>query len=176
VTSWRRLTVVLAVAGTLLADGCGSGPDQNNGKDEKVETKSKTDVVALARGQAEQVAQLTGGTLEQWETRSSACTGRNGEIADDGRWSLSAFAAVKLPADKHVKGLQAVHDQWQSKNWEITTFRTLPDGVRGVLDGRDPTNGLTVSLASSVGKTQLALTMGSACYQPAAGEDPANDN
>ncbi|GGQ77452.1 hypothetical protein [Couchioplanes azureus] len=170
----RRAGIALVTALLLAASGCSSTDDQPGGKEAPLQTKTKADVEALARQQFETIAQLAGGELTNWEARTTACQGQNGEIADDGRWNLTAFAAVKLPADKHVAALRAVHDKWQAQGWEIADYRTLSDGARGTLSGRDPASGNSISLASSKPPVQIAMNLGSACYQPAPGEDPAN--
>ncbi|MGX6601318.1 hypothetical protein ACWKSP_04135 [Micromonosporaceae bacterium Da 78-11] len=163
---------VAAAVGLLLIGGC----DSSGGKEEQLETRNKAEVVSLARTQADQIAELTGGTVANWRTSTSACEGANGENADDGRWSLSGIGGVTLPADRHVAGFRAVRDAWQSSGWEIGDYRTLSDGVRTVLDGRDPATRLSVSLTSSKDASQIAVIMGSACYSSAQGEDPANDD
>ncbi|MET8151817.1 hypothetical protein ACIBSW_16805 [Actinoplanes sp. NPDC049668] len=170
----RRAGVVLVTALLLAATACSSNDDQPGGTEAPLQTKKKADVEALARQQFESVAQLAGGELIGWEARTAACQGKNGELADDGRWNLTAFATVKLPADKHVAALRAVHDTWVGQKWEIVDYRTLSDGVRGTLSGRDPASGNSISVDSSRPPVQLSLNLGSACYQPAPGEDPAN--
>jgi hypothetical protein len=167
----RRYGVLLATTALLLATACSSN-DQSGGT--PLETKSRAEVEATARSQADAIAGLAGGPLESWRASTAACEGRNGEVADDGRWDLAGFAHVKLPADKHVAALRAIHDEWQGQGWEISEYRTLPDGVRGSLSGRDPKTGLSVTLSSSNPAVQIAVTIGSPCYQPAQGENPAN--
>jgi hypothetical protein len=169
----RRRGVLLATAVLLLGAACSI--NDPGGKEAPLETKSKADVEAVARGQADTIAVLAGGPLEEWHTNTTACEGRNGEIADDGRWDLAGFAHVKLSTEKHVAALKAIHDKWQAQGWEISDYRTLPDGVRGVLSGRDPQTGLSISLSSSKPPIQIAVTVITPCYQPVQGEDPAND-
>ncbi|MFI7598402.1 hypothetical protein [Actinoplanes sp. NPDC049681] len=168
----RRYGVLLATIALLLASACSSGNDQHGGKEAPLETKRKADVEAAARSQADAIAALAGGPLEAWRTSTTACEGRNGEIAEDGRWDLAGFAHVKLPGDKHAAALRAVHDKWQAEGWEISAYQTQADG--GVLSGRDPHTGLSFTLASSKPPIQIAVTVASPCYQPAEGEDPAN--
>jgi hypothetical protein len=168
----RRHGVLLAVAGLLLTTACSN--DQPGEKETPLETRSKADVEAVARNHADTVAAVAGGPLESWRTSTAACEGRHGETADDGRWDLNGSAHIRLPADKHVAALRTVHDRWQTEKWEISDYRTLSDGVRGTLSGRDPQTGFTVTLSSSKPPVQIAVAIGSPCYQSVQGEDPAN--
>ncbi|MDI6106011.1 hypothetical protein QLQ12_46345 [Actinoplanes sp. NEAU-A12] len=165
----RIAVVLLALAATAA---CTSGDTQ--GKDAPLETKKRADVEAQARQQADAMAALMGGTVAEWEVNTKPCLGQGGETADDARWSMSAFGVVKLPEDKHLQALKAVHDTGTSQNWEITEYRTLSDGRTGVFAARDPQSRFSISLASSKPAIQIVVTLGSPCFQPAPGEDPAN--
>jgi hypothetical protein len=166
-TRTRRAGIVAGLATLLLVTACGpSGNTQT-----RAEIKTQAEVESAARAQAETVAGLAGGQLVDWRTSTAACQGSNGETGDDGRWSLSGFAHITLAADRHVAALRTIHDRWQRESWEIKDYRTLSDGVRGTLSGHDPASGLSVSLTSSDPPVQLAVIIGSACYQAAA-QDP----
>ncbi|MEU7901741.1 hypothetical protein [Actinoplanes sp. NPDC049118] len=167
----HRYGILLAATTLLLGSACSN--DQPGGKDAPLETKSEAEVEAVARSQADSIAALAGGPLEDWHTNTTACQGRNGETADDGRWDLAGFAHVKLPADKHAAALHTIHDKWQTQGWQINAFQVQDDG--GVLSGRDPKTGLSITLSSSKPPIQIAVTVGSPCYQPVQGEDPANN-
>lgn len=161
----RRPGAVVAAAILLFAGACSN--DQAGEDGTPWETRSTAEVEATARTHADAVASAAGGTLEAWRTSTTACQGRNGETADDGRWDLSGSAHILLPAEKHVAALRTIHDRWQSQKWEISDYRTLSDGVRGTLSARDPQTGFTVTLASSRPPVQIAVTIGSPCYGPA---------
>jgi len=169
-----RLMAVLAVSAALLLTACtGDQPDES--KETAVQAKTRAEVETVVRTQADAVARTAGGKLDGYRANAAPCDDASGTIADDGRWNLTGFAAIPLAADKHVTTLRAVHDQWQSQGWQITEDRTLPDGVRGSLSGRNPQTGVSVTLTSSDPPRQLALIVASACYRPAPGEDPGNE-
>ncbi|WP_236718576.1 hypothetical protein [Actinoplanes sp. TFC3] len=157
---------------TLLATSCSS--DQPADKEAPLETKSKAEIATAVRDQAQAIADAAGGELKNFLDRSAPCEGRNGETADDGRWNPSGFAAIPLASDKHAAALKAIADAWQSQGWEISENRTFKDGG-GSIAGRNPQNGLNTSITSSNPPKQLAVIIGSACYRPIQGEDPAND-
>lgn len=160
----RKFAIVLAM---LLVAGCG---DEGT----TVEAKPRAEVETTVRAQADAVAATAGVALQGWRANSAPCDTPDGNIADDGRWNLTGFAAIPLAADQHVATLRKLKEQWQAGGWRISDDRTLPDGVRGSLSGVAPGTGLSVSITSSDPPKQLALIIASPCYRPADGEDPAN--
>ncbi|GAA2528210.1 hypothetical protein [Winogradskya humida] len=168
-----RLLTACVLTASMLVASC-SNSDQPAEKEATLQAKPKAEVSAAVRDQAQAIADAAGGQLTDFTDRSAPCEGPNGETTDDGRWNLSGFAAIPLVADKHAAALQAIHDAWQSQGWDITENRTFKDGG-GSVAGRNPQNGLNATITSSDPPKQLAVIIGSACYRPAQGEDPAND-
>ena len=160
----RKIAILLAV---LLVAGCGE-------EESTVEAKPRAEVETTVHAQADAVATAAGAKLEGYQANSAPCDTPDGNIADDGRWNLTGFAAIPLAADRHVATLKAIKERWQADGWQISDDRTLPDGVRGSLSGVAPGSGLSVSVTSSDPPKQLALIVASPCYRPVDGEDPAN--
>jgi hypothetical protein len=167
-----RVMAALAVSVVLLVTACTA--QEPDAKEAPLEVKTKADVETVIRAQADAIAEITGGKLDGYRANSAPCDDAAGNIADDGTWNLTGFAAIPLASDKHVTTLHAIHDKWQSEGWQIEADRTLPDGIRGTLSGRNPRTGVSVSISSSDPPKQLALIIASSCYRPAPGEDPAN--
>ena len=158
----------LALVTILLIAGCDGAE-----KGQTVEVKTRAEVETVVRARADAVTTLAAGTLENFRMNGAPCDGPGGATAEDGRWNLSGFGAIVLPAEKHLAALQAIKKQWEADGWRIDEDRTLPDGVRGALSGAAP-DGIGVTVTSSRPPKQLALIVVSRCYRPAPGEDPAN--
>jgi hypothetical protein len=109
----RRTRVALNLAVLLLTAACSPPGD----KEAPLQTMSQAEVEALARYEADAIVTLTGGELGGWRTNATPCQGRDGEVADDGRWNLSGFAHVTLPADQHVIALRDVEESWTTQVW-----------------------------------------------------------
>ncbi|MEH0973324.1 hypothetical protein V6U77_19570 [Micromonospora sp. CPCC 205546] len=170
-----RWPAVALAAVLLLSTACAGGDSgSSTGKDDPLQTKAIAEVSALAEARARAVATTAGVGLDDWRTNTSPCQGRRGEIADDGRWTLSGFAGLPVPPADQIPTLRRIRDMWQQQGYEVTEDRTFADGTRGALSMRDPDTGITISLTTTASRDRVALILASDCYRPAAGEDPAN--
>ncbi|MER7335218.1 MULTISPECIES: hypothetical protein [unclassified Micromonospora] len=139
-----------------------------------MQTKAIAEVTALAEEHAQAVAAAVGGSLGDWQTNTSPCLGRRGEIAEDGRWTLKGFAGLPVAPADQLTTLQRVRDMWRQRGYEITEDRTFDDGTGGAVSMRDQETAITISLTTSKRRDSIALILASGCYMPVAGEDPAN--
>ncbi|MEU6076958.1 hypothetical protein [Micromonospora sp. NPDC047074] len=170
----RRYAVALAAV-FLPASACTGGePGPSPGKDDPLQTKATAEVNTLAEARAQAVASTAGVPLENWRTNTSPCQGRRGEIADDGRWTLSGFAGLPVAPDEQITTLRRIREMWRQHGYEITEDRVFADGTRGAVSMRDPGTGITISLTTNASRDRVAVILASDCYLPAAGEDPAN--
>jgi len=160
---------------SILATACtGGNPDPSPTKDNPLQTKTTAEVAALAHARAQAVATTAGTPLDNWRTNTSPCQGQRGEIADDGRWTLSGFAGLPVAPADQITTLHRIRDMWRQQGFEITEDRTFADGTRGAISMRHPETGITISLTTIASRDRVALILASDCYLPMAGEDPAN--
>lgn len=171
--AWQR-TVVFSTL-LFLTASCTGGPSSPLGKDEPLETKPVAEVAVQAEARAQAAATAAGVSLESWRFGAAPCMGRFGETAENGSWSLAGFAHMWVSAEDQLPTLNRIRDMWRQQGYEITQDRTFDDGTRGDISMRDSETGITMSLTTNKNRDGLALILGSACYLPAAGEDPAND-
>ncbi|RLK25853.1 hypothetical protein DER29_3864 [Micromonospora sp. M71_S20] len=171
-TPWWRAVVLAAVL--VPATACTGGDPGSSGKDDPLQTKAVAEVSTLAEARAQAVAATAGVALDGWRTNTSPCQGQRGEIADDGRWTLSGFAGLPVPPADQIATLRRIRDMWRQQGYEITEDRTFADGARGAVSMRDPGTGITISLTTTASRDRVAVILASGCYRPAAGEDPAN--
>jgi len=166
-----RPLAVLAAAAIFLSACTGDDPAD---KETPLPVKTKAEIEQMIRADADAIAAATDGVLENYRTNSAPCDTADGGFSRDGTWKLTGFAVALLAGDQHIAALRTLHDRWRSDGWTITEDRTLPDGIRGALSGRNPATGVTISVTSSDPPKQLAIIIASPCYQPTPGEDPAN--
>jgi hypothetical protein len=172
-TTRRWLVTAPVLAALIAVTACTSNSPKK--EDKPVQAKPEAEVVSLAQSYAQNAATSVGSTVQNWQTASAPCAGGGGEVATDGRWSLTAGANIPLPKDQHATTLQKLRDQWQQQGYEIKDFRTIPpDNQEAVLSARNPADGISITLSSAGTGTALAVVLGSPCYKPAPGEDPAN--
>lgn len=175
-TPWRHAAAAAALTAVLaLAAACtDSGPGPSYGKDDPLQTKAIAEVTALAQERVQAVAAAVGSPLDDWQTNTSPCLGRRGEIAEDGRWTLKGFAGLPVAPADQLTTLHRVRDMWRQRGYEITEDRTFDDGTGGAVSMRDQETAITISLTTSKRRDSIALILASGCYMPVAGEDPAN--
>ena len=165
-----RAPAVLATA-MLLATACAGAGE---GDRQPAEAKSRAEVEAEARAEVQALADLAGGPVTTWATRTRRC-----DIGDPGRsWAMDGTARIPLPADEHVATVRAVRTRWTRAGWDfgdrrIAPDESLPGTVTGSLSAGDPGGGLNVSVTSRSSDDHLAVVFGARCYQPVEGEDPA---
>lgn len=95
-----RAPAVLATA-MLLATACAGAGE---GDRQPAEAKSRAEVEAEARAEVQALADLAGGPVTTWATRTRRC-----DIGDPGRsWAMDGTARIPLPADEHVATVRAV--------------------------------------------------------------------
>ncbi|WP_230688727.1 alpha/beta hydrolase [Micromonospora sp. WMMC415] len=169
--AWRHAAALTAVLMILTA--C-TGGGISRGKDDALQTRATAEVKGLAEASAQAVATTVGIPLNDWRTNTSPCVGERGEIADDGRWTLSGFAGIPVAPADQITSLHRIRDRWRQQGYEVTEDRIFADGTRGAVSMRDPGTGITVSLTTTKSRDSIALILASDCYLPAAGEDPAN--
>ncbi|GIJ27426.1 hypothetical protein Vqi01_25880 [Micromonospora qiuiae] len=170
---WRPTAVLAVVA--LLGAACTRGGDSAvPGKDDPLQTKAVAEVRSLAEAHAQAVSAAAGVALENWRTNTAPCEGRGGEIADDGRWTLTGFARLPVAPDDQITTLQRVRDAWREQGHEITEDRTFTEGDGGVVSMREAATSVTISLATNASRDRIALIVATGCYLPTEGEDPAN--
>ncbi|HWG99303.1 MAG TPA: hypothetical protein VNV66_08280 [Pilimelia sp.] len=135
----------------------------------------EAEAVQMVRMHAERIAETARSTLNNWNVVSAPCEGRNGEVAEDGRWNLSGHAQIPVPESAQITTLQLIRERWQEQGYEITRFRSFgPEGRHGSLSAREPRNGVSITLSTTTPPQALAVTLLTPCYARAPGEDPAN--
>ena len=170
---WRPAAVLAVVA--LLGAACTRGGDSAvPGKDDPLQTKAVAEVRSLAEAHAQAVSAAAGVALENWRTNTAPCEGRGGEIADDGRWTLTGFARLPVAPDDQITTLHRFRDAWREQGHEITEDRTFTEGDGGVVSMREADTSVTISLATNASRDRIALIIATGCYPPTEGEDPAN--
>jgi hypothetical protein len=164
----RTAAAVLAVFIALGPGGCG-------GKEEPLQTRSRAQVESMLRSYGDAVAQIVGGPLQNWAAVPAPCEGGNGELTTDGRFDMTGNANIPLAGDQYPATLQRLRDRWQQQGYEIQDFRTLPPPDHGgIVSMRNPADGVTMTVQSTVAGTSLAVIIATPCYQPAPGEHPVD--
>jgi hypothetical protein len=112
------------------------------------------------------VRAAVGGTVERdYGTNPAPCQGRNGELADDGRYYVQGTYRIALAPGSHIAALTAMRDRWVGQGLELRDFRTLADGGATV-SARNPADGVQVTLMSTSPPSGVAVIIVSPCLLP----------
>ncbi|MFF1476070.1 hypothetical protein ACFVYD_00480 [Streptomyces sp. NPDC058301] len=94
------------------------------------------------------------------------CVGRNGESADDGRFTLSYSVRATLPRAQHAEAVRAIRDTLKSKGFEIQGYRSDPSkNPANLLDAQHPTDHHFIS-AEDLDDNLLLFVVNTPCLLP----------
>ncbi|MFE3600282.1 hypothetical protein [Streptomyces sp. NPDC059142] len=98
------------------------------------------------------------------------CIGKNGESADDGRFTLNYSVRAKLPADQHAEAIRAIRDTLKEKGFEIQGYRSDPSkDPANLVDARHPKDHQSIS-AEDLNDELLVLIVNTPCLLPPGAE------
>ncbi len=166
---WRYTAAALTLAVTMA--GCATNPFS---KEEPLQTKPQSEVLQLVETRAKTITDTAGSPFDRWSIHTMPCDGPGGTISDDGPWSMAGIGSFKVAAADQLATLSRIRDILRQQGYEITGDRTFSDGTRGSLSARDPKTEFTMTLTTTEDLGYVSVIIGSDCYLPAAGEDPAN--
>ncbi|WP_286253580.1 hypothetical protein [Streptomyces graminofaciens] len=94
------------------------------------------------------------------------CLGKKNESADDGRFTLSYNARVKLPKKQHAEAIRAIRDALKKQGFEIVGYRSdSKQKPANLVDAKHPTDHQFVS-AGDVTDELLTLVVSTPCLLP----------
>jgi hypothetical protein len=153
----RVLTVLCAAL--IVATGCVSK------KEEDVKQVSHADARTLVETYAQQVATTIGNDQDNdLEVLPNPCDGKRGELSDT-VYSMTGHAQIPVPEAEQLPTLARLRDQWTQQGYTITEDRTFPDGTRGTLVARTPTDDVRIRVQSTNPAVAFALMISTPCYQ-----------
>ncbi|MGW4806360.1 hypothetical protein [Kitasatospora sp. NPDC004272] len=106
---------------SLLLGACMDSPDPN----EPLPAMAKGDAQAWAQKVTEYMAQSAGVTLTADTVKPffSNCEGKNGEVADDGRYTLAYHVSSTVPLAEHPGAVRKIKAALEKDGFTITSYR-----------------------------------------------------
>ncbi|MFG2993261.1 hypothetical protein ACGFZK_28865 [Streptomyces sp. NPDC048257] len=159
----RRASLVLALA--LLLGGCMS----DNGVNDALPRMSREKAQTWAQHWVESMARTTKSEIVPGTARANFthCTGKNGEAAGDGRFTLMFNARATLPRDRYAEAVRALKSELEAQGFKIVGYQEGPGrelGAYGVQAGH-PKDKQYVS-AGDVAEDQWSLSVDTPCLLP----------
>ncbi|WAL75380.1 hypothetical protein OU787_29925 [Kitasatospora sp. YST-16] len=142
-----------------------NSPDPN----EPLPVMAKSDAQAWAQHMTEHLAEVGGVTVapESIKPYFSNCEGKNGEVAEDGRYTLAYHAASTVPVDQHPEAVRKIRTALEKEGFRITGYRETVDGQPDVLlyakhdEGR-----YFIDIGTTGGVHWLSISVSTRCLMP----------
>ncbi|MFF9073001.1 hypothetical protein ACF1A9_11915 [Streptomyces sp. NPDC014872] len=161
----RRRSIV-ALALTLLLGGCMS----DDGVNDPLPRMSREKAEEWAKHWTDSMVRTARARTDPTTARRTAdftdCIGRNGESAEDGRFTLSYSVRGTLPRSEHARAVTDIKDTLKDKGFDIQTFVVGEDTEpANVVDAKHPKDQQFVSVGS-VDKDLLVFIVSTPCLLP----------
>ncbi|MFE2937471.1 hypothetical protein ACFXKG_00110 [Streptomyces sp. NPDC059255] len=168
----RQSIAVLAL--TLLLGGCMS--EGENSANAPLPRMGKKKAEEWARHWTESMARTAKAEIEPGTdpevpaANFTNCTGKNGESADDGRFTLRYSVRARLPQSQHAEAVRTIRDTLKEQGLEIQDFRSDPTASPpNLLYARHPANHQFISVRDS-DEERLVLIVSTPCLLPPGAE------
>ncbi|GAA0610845.1 hypothetical protein GCM10010394_45880 [Streptomyces crystallinus] len=161
----RRSAAALTL--TLLLGGCMSDKKEANAP---LPRMSKEKAEEWAKHWTDSMTRTAKATLDPKTAKPTAdysnCTGKNGESADDGRFTLHYSVRATLPRAQHAKAIRAIRDTLEEQGFKIQGYRSDPSkDPANLVDATHPKEHHFVS-AGDVAEDLLVLIVATPCLLP----------
>ncbi|WP_330296504.1 hypothetical protein [Streptomyces sp. NBC_00503] len=159
----RRASLVLAL--TLVLGGCMS----DNGANDPLPRMSRAHAEAWAEDWVDSMARTAKSEIisDTLSANFHNCTGKNGETAHDGRFTLMFNARAKVPRAQYAEALKALRSELEAQGFKVVGYQEGPGQERGAygLQASRPKDKQFVS-AGDVGDDLWTLSVDTPCLLP----------
>ncbi|WP_282205018.1 hypothetical protein [Kitasatospora fiedleri] len=142
-----------------------NSPDPN----EPLPVLAKSDAETWAQHLTRYLAQTAGVTLtaESATPYFSTCEGRNGEVADDGRYTLAYHVASTTPRAQHPDAVRRIRAALEKEGFTVTGYREAWENQPDVLlYARHAEGRYFVDVSTGVNTDRLTFTVNTRCLMP----------
>jgi len=98
--------------------------------------------------------------------RSNTCVGKNDEVPEDGRYTLTYTAYADLPADQHIASVRKLSEALKKHGVRITGVTERPETPEVILFGESEKEGYTLIADTVKPPNTLRLSVTTPCYLP----------
>ncbi|MEV6975156.1 hypothetical protein [Kitasatospora sp. NPDC093806] len=168
-TSTRRFgrpgfTAAVAFVLPLLLGGCMSRTSPTD----PIPVMARQEAQDWAQHMTEYMAQTAGGTITPDTVRPSfrQCVGKNDEVANDGRYTMSYAAYSPIALEQHPEAARRIRTMLEQQEFQVSGYReTLNGKVQALLDAFQPSGRYLVSV-ETMASGDLMFRISTRCLMP----------
>ncbi|MGW4697525.1 hypothetical protein ACWEO1_34705 [Kitasatospora cineracea] len=149
-----------------------NSPDPN----EPLPVMARSDTQAWAQKMTEYMARSAGVTLTADTVKPffSNCEGRNGEVVEDGRYTLAYHVSSTVPLAQHPDAVRKIKAALEKDGFTITSYReTVNNQPDALLYAKHEEGRYFIDVSTGGGTDRLTFTINTRCLMPSSGSSTA---
>ncbi|MFI7098173.1 hypothetical protein ACIBK8_02240 [Streptomyces sp. NPDC050161] len=165
----RSFTLIALTA--LLTGACMSQPSEN--ANAPLPRKSREDTLAWAKQYTATMAhhaQVDIADDPAPRTHFEACIGKNDEVADDGRFTLSYATYARVPAGEQIAAVKKLRKALKSQGVDVSDYSEDPQRPAVTLYGKNTKERFLIVADTVKPANTLRLEVSTACFLPPGSE------
>ncbi len=130
---------------------------------------AKADAQAWAQKMTEYMAQAAGVTLSKDSINPffSNCEGKNGEVVEDGRYTLAYHVASTVPVAEHPDAVRKLKPVLEQDGFTVTSYRETVNGrPEALLYAKHKEGRYFINVSTGGGTDRLTFTINTRCLMP----------
>ncbi|MFH8404310.1 hypothetical protein ACH4FX_05980 [Streptomyces sp. NPDC018019] len=171
---FTSVPLVLSLLSLLFTGACVSQPSDPAGKpsdhiNAPLPRKSRADALAWAKSYTSTMAHYADvkiaddlGPFTDFE----ACVGKNDEVADDGRFSLTYTVYAHLPREQHIAAVRKLRTALKDHGVDVTDYTEEAEAHKVTLYGKQRTEKFLIIADTVKPPNTLRLSVSTSCFLP----------
>ncbi|RPE29150.1 hypothetical protein [Kitasatospora cineracea] len=130
---------------------------------------AKADTQVWAQKMTEYMAQAAGVTLNKDSVNPffSNCEGKNGEVVEDGRYTLAYHVASTVPLAEHPGAVRKLKPVLEQDGFTVTSYRETVNGrPEALLYAKHNEGRYFINVSTGGGPDRLTFTINTRCLMP----------
>ncbi|MFH8345141.1 hypothetical protein [Streptomyces sp. NPDC018045] len=159
--------LVLSLLSLLLTGACVSQPSEHINA--PLPRKSRADALAWAKHYTSTMAHYAEVEIADGPgpfTDYEACVGKNDEVADDGRFSLTYTVYAQLPRAQHIAAVRKLRATLKDRGVDVSDYTEEADAQKVTLYGKHPSEKFLIIADTVKPPNTLRLSVSTSCFLP----------
>lgn len=163
----RSFTLIALTA--LLTGACMSSQPSDNNANAPLPRKSREDTLAWAKQYTSTMAHYAEVKIADDpapRAHFESCVGKNDEVADDGRFTLTYAAYARVPAAEHITAVKKLRKALKSHGVDVSDYSEDPERPAVTLFARNKEERFLIIADTVKPADTLRLSVSTSCFLP----------